>query len=278
MHISVMFSTQHCHIQGPSLQTRIGTASPTKAATHLKLQPHDLDLWHCRLGHPSQPRLQLLHKLHPMISIPSHSHCHVCHLAKQKALPFTCSSSHASDPFVLVHMDIWGPFNTSSHDGFSYFLTVVDDFSRCTWIFLMKNKSETRTLVESFCVMVSTQFAVPVRTIRTDQGVEFKMDTFFASHGIIHQTSCVETAPQNGRVEFKHQHLLAVARSLHFQCDFPLMFWGECILHACYLINRIPTPILDNKSPFEVLYKRAPTYDQGVWIFGICKHVSSWTK
>ncbi|CAN1266422.1 Retrovirus-related Pol polyprotein from transposon TNT 1-94 [Linum perenne] len=233
---------------------------PVAAAVQLNLIPQDLDMWHCRLGHPSTPRIQMLHKNNPSIAIPLHSHCSVCHLAKQKHLPFPSSSSHASVAFELVHMDIWGPFGTPTYDGFSYFLTIVDDFSRCVWIYLMHNKGETRSLIESFCTMVATHFSSPVKTIRTDQGCEFNMTSFFASKGIAHQTSCVATAPQNGRVERKHQHLLAVARSLRFQSGLQLRFWGECILHACYLINRIPTPILGNKTPFEVLYNQPPSY------------------
>ncbi|CAN1164864.1 Retrovirus-related Pol polyprotein from transposon TNT 1-94 [Linum perenne] len=251
----------------------IGTAYQVKA-TRLNLEPHTLDLWHCRLGHPSAPRLQLIHRVNPSVVPPSHPHCSVCHLAKQKHLPYSKSSSHALASFDLVHMDIWGPLSTPTHDGYSYFLTIVDDFSRCVWIFLMKNKSETRSLIESFCNMVKTHFSLSIKTIRSDQGAEFQMTSFFASNGIIHQTSCVETAPQNGRVERKHQHLLAVARSLRFQSGLPLRFWGECILHACYLINRIPTPILNNKTPFETLYTSPPPYSH-LKVFGCLAYAST---
>ncbi|CAN1775498.1 hypothetical protein LINPERHAP1_LOCUS13349, partial [Linum perenne] len=98
----------------------IGLAFQTKAI-QLNLTPQDLDMWHCRLGHPSSPRIQAIHKNNPSISVPLHSHCRVCHLAKQRHLPFSPSSSHASVAFELVHMDIWGPFSTPTHDGFSYF-------------------------------------------------------------------------------------------------------------------------------------------------------------
>ena len=70
------------------------------------------------------------------------AYCDICPIAKQKRLPFF-SSTHVSNlPFDLIHCDLWGPLSTLTIDGYKYFLTIVDDFSRCTWIYLMKTKSE----------------------------------------------------------------------------------------------------------------------------------------
>ena len=94
-------------------------------------------LWHCRLGYPSPQRLVLLQSLVQNVitcNINKAFNCFVCSLAKQKRLPFPASISSSSSYFDLIHANIWGPYSTPSLNGSKYFLTLVDDHSRCTWV------------------------------------------------------------------------------------------------------------------------------------------------
>lgn len=147
----------------------------------------------------------------------------------------------SSSIFELVHVDLWGPFFVPIAEGFIFFLSVVDDFSKCTWVYLLKTKSKTQVIIQLFCNMVETQFNTNVKCIKSDNGTEFFMKDFFKTKGILHQLTCVETPQQNVFVERKHQRILNVARALKFQSSLPLSLWGDCILTAVYLINRLPS-------------------------------------
>ena len=109
--------------------------------------------------------------------------CEICPLAKQKRLPFTPSSHISSHCFDLIHCDLWGPFSTPTIDGCKFFLTIVDDCSRCTWVYLLKHKSQTQAILEQFYLMIEAQFSRKIKCIRTDNGTEFIMSKFFFQKG-----------------------------------------------------------------------------------------------
>jgi hypothetical protein len=94
------------------------------------------------------------------------------------------------------------------------------------------------------------------------------MNSFCVDRGIIHQTSCPHTSQQNGVVERKHRHLLDVARTLLFHMQVPKHFWGEAVLTACHLINHMPSIVLNQESPFSVLYPERDPFSLTSRVFG----------
>ena len=97
--------------------------------------------WHSRPGHPCNSRFHFLIKHFKNVYGNKIFICDVCPQAKQSRQSFPLSVTRSSKNFELLHIDIWGPFSIPSHNGSRFFLTIVDDYSRCTWVYLMKTKS-----------------------------------------------------------------------------------------------------------------------------------------
>ena len=111
-------------------------------------------LWHRRLGHPSASVLLSLPECDQSSSaLGEIKSCDICFRAKQTREIFNDSNNKALDCFSLVHADVRGPYRTPSTCGAIYFLTLVDDYSRTVWIYLMTAKSEVSNLIRNFCAM-----------------------------------------------------------------------------------------------------------------------------
>lgn len=162
------------------------------------------DVWHIRLGHMSITSMKNISSLPHFHINKAATPCAICLLARQHRLPFPNSHISTTRVFELIHIDTWGPYKTATHDIFKYFLTIVDDFSRGTWTYLLSTKGSAFTILKSFIYMVETQFNTKIKKVRSDNALEFGFSicatAYFLSKGIIHQTSCVATPQQNGIV------------------------------------------------------------------------------
>lgn len=119
---------------------------------------------------------------------------------------------------------------------------------------MLQSKPGVTHLIARLFNMIDTQFQCKIKCFRSDNAKELAFSDFFHQRGVLHQYSCVERPQQNSVVERKRQHLLNVARALYFQSRIPISFWNDCILTACYLINRTASPLLHGKTPFELLH------------------------
>ena len=98
----------------------------------------------------------------PRFSTLSSLPCESCQLGKHTRVSFPKRlNNRAKSPFELVHTDVWGPCRIASTLGFQYFVTFIDDYSRCTWLFLMKNRAKLFSIFQKFYAEIQTQKSKP---------------------------------------------------------------------------------------------------------------------
>lgn len=157
--------------------------------------------------------------------------------------------------FDLIHIDIWGAFHIHTTGGHKYFLTIVHDHTRTTWVYILCTKSEVLTIFPDFYTLILTQFNIKIKFVHSDIAPKLFFTDFFCSKGIMSYHSCVEKPEQNFVVEWGDTNTFSM---WPVHCFSNLVFLyaigvGDCILIVVHLINRTPSPLLSKKTYFELL-------------------------
>ena len=226
-------------------------------------------LLHSRLGHPSLSKFQ---KLVSHFSSLSLLECESCQLRKHTRVSFPNGlDPQTKSPVAIVNANVWGPSRSTSTLGFRYFVTFIDDYSQCTWLFLMKTRAELLSIFQKFHAEIRTQFNTSIHILQNDNAKEYfsmSFSSFMSSHEILHQLSCTYSPQQNGVVERKNRHLVETARTLLLHHKVPQRFWGDVILATCYLINHMSSSILHDQIPQSVLLPNQPLFCLLPCVFG----------
>jgi len=223
-------------------------------------------IWHSRLGHPSFKTVNHVIKANSLPTLQSNENpvvfCDFCPLGKSKQLPFHSSTRITTHVLELIHTDLWtSPIYSLS--GCKYYIIFVDDFTRYTWFYPLHHKSDTYSCFVKFKTLVETQFSRKIQQLQSDGGGEYTSNifqSFLTTHGILHRKSCPHTSQQNGLAERKLRHILETGLTLLAQSGLSKHHWVDAFLTSVFIINRLPTPVLNHISPFEKLFLKSPDY------------------
>ena len=148
-----------------------------------------------------------------------------------------------------------------SLSGYLYYAIFIDDYSRKTWIYFLKAKSEIFSKLQKFKALVEKQTGKQIGILRTDNGGEFEshsFDDFCKEEGIKKQLSIPYNPQQNGVVERKNRTIYEVAKAMMFDQDLPNSLWAEATRTTTYLQNRCPHATLKDKTPEEMFTREKP--------------------
>jgi len=181
-----------------------------------------------------------------------------------------------------VHTDLWGPSPVETTKHKEYFVSFTDDHTRFTHLYLLRSKDETFDAYKKFEAWVNTQFDTKVKRLRSDRGGEFTSEEFtrhLASKGTERKLTVHDTPEHNGVAERLNRTIVERTRALLHASGLPKFLWGEAISHATWLKNRTVTRALNNKTPYEMLFKKKPNLEHlPIWGCRVKVHSTNGSK
>jgi transposase InsO family protein len=250
-------------------------------------KPTQFDVWHHRLGHFHKEGLHRMIRNRAVNGLPSMQlpdrPCATCFQGKQARTKIPkISHTRSTEPLQLVHADLCGPFRTSSQGGACYFLSLIDDYSRKTWVYFLARKSDTLDKFRIFHKEVESISKLKLRTLRTDNGGEFISAAFTSycqDQGIRRQLTVPHTPQQNGVVERRMRSIMDVTRCFLLDKDLPHSLWGEAVRAVVIILNLRSTKRSPHVTPDKLFSGHKPSVSQ-LRIFGstVFVHNHSMTK
>ncbi|KAL1540759.1 Retrovirus-related Pol polyprotein from transposon TNT 1-94 [Salvia divinorum] len=148
-------------------------------------------LWHMRLGHMGERGMQILSRRDFLSGhkVQNLEFCEHCVFGKLHRSKFPKKGVHRTKGTLdYIHMDCWGPSRVESIGGHKYFVSMIDDYSRMTWVIMMKHKGEAFKKFKQWKILIENQTGKKIKRLRTDNGLEFyssEFNEFCNNEGIV---------------------------------------------------------------------------------------------
>ena len=186
--------------------------------------------------------------------------CETCVEAKLTRSSFQSIERH-TEPLDLIHSDICDLKLVQTRGGNKYFITFVDDSTKYCYVYLLKSKGEE---IEKFVLYkneVENQLNRKIKVLRSDRGGEYESPfvDLCAQHEIIHEITTPYSPQSNGVAERKNRTLKEMMNAMLISSGLPQNMWGEAILSANYLLNKVPKKKAE-KTPYELWKGMKPSY------------------
>ncbi|GJV28930.1 retrovirus-related pol polyprotein from transposon TNT 1-94, partial [Tanacetum coccineum] len=204
------------------------------------------NVWHARLGHVNFNSMRRLIKFNsiPNCHIDSKYKCETCVEAKLTRTSFK-SVKRKTEPLDMIHTDICDLKSLPTKGGNKYFITFIDDCTKYCYVYLLKSKDEAIDKFVLYKTEVENQLGKKIKVVRSDRGGEYvaPFAKLCAKHGIRHEFTAPYSPQQNGIAERKNRTLKEMVTAMLISSGMSQDMWGEAILTATYLLNKIPPKV-----------------------------------
>ncbi|CAI7890308.1 unnamed protein product [Closterium sp. NIES-54] len=185
---------------------------------------------------------------------------------------FSSSEATAKAPLDEVVMDVVGPLKLGAA-GDEYFLTIVDVYTRMTWVYVLSKKSDVAETVKTdWLPMVEWQQDRLVKSIRTDRGGEFLGKEFglWLNKNVIRHSLTMPYSPaMNCIAERANRTITERARGLLIEAGLPDYFWPDAVaagMRAAKYLGQTPTVGLQYSAAAQRRQKGADGVEPGCFL------------
>jgi transposase InsO family protein len=222
------------------------------------------ELWHRRLAHINYKALPYICKAVTGLPELKGDHkgvCNGCAQGKNIKNPFPKRDSKSEGVLELIHSDVCGQMPSSSINGYVYYVSFIDDYSRKTWIYFLKTKDEVFSKFKEFKALIENLSEKRIKILRSDNGGEYTSKAFVnfcKDVGIKRELTNPYNPQQNGVAKRKNKTILEAVKIMIHDQDFPMCLWAEAAMVAVYVQNRLSHSALGLKTPKEMLTGKKP--------------------
>jgi hypothetical protein len=270
----VIFTSKYCRIKTVDSGQLVAKGITTENNVYIlkeeeeecNLRKYDENwLWHRRLGHLNFDHIIKLRnngavKDLPKISKPYDFVYKPYQIGKLTRTQFKSKNFPSTEKSLqLVHMDLCGPSRKEGTGKENYFMLIIDDYSRLTWVAFLKEKSEALEKFKVFKPLTNNQIGRRLKAVRSDRGGDFSSGNFKEfcdKHRIKREYTIPRTPQQNGVVERQNRSVQQMARSMMNERNIPQTYWVESIHTVVHILNKAHLGPHSDKTPYELWFGR----------------------
>jgi transposase InsO family protein len=150
---------------------------------------------------------------------------------------------------------------SSSINGYVYYVSFIDDYSRKTWLCLLKSKDEVFNKFKEFKALIENLSKRKIKILKSDNGGEYTSKEFVSfckDVGIKRELTTPYNPQQNDVAERKNRTIMEVVKTMIHNQNLPMCLWAEAAMTAIYVQNQLSHSALGFKTPEEMFTEKKP--------------------